>query len=169
MGSAHSETGRPTVHDFLKARLALVREDLDEVIGRLTEEMLPWAPTPGMRTVRGQLVEIACTEVMLMAWIREGKRLSWEEAEDLGEQSNTLEGLKGILRDTRSATLAYIDSLSADELEILVPFPERWFESLRFPMAPRAEAIRSLAAHEWYHTGQLVSYMWSRGDDPYKW
>ena len=30
------------------------------------------------------------------------------------------------------------------------------------------EVLRNIAAHEWYHTGQLVSYLWTRGEDPYK-
>lgn len=159
----------PTLHDLLKARLAIVREDLDEVLGRLSESDLDWAPTPGMRTVRGQLIEIAATERQLMTWITDQRKLSYQEAEDFGEGSNTFQGLKLALSDTRKQTLEYIDSLTAEELEQPFPFPERWFEALRQPFTPRAEAFRSLAQHEWYHTGQLVSYLWSRGDNPYKW
>ncbi|MBI5708611.1 MAG: DinB family protein [Armatimonadetes bacterium] len=158
-----------TLHDLLKARLALVREDLDEAISRLSDADLDWAPTPGMRTVRGQLIEIGATERQLMTWITDQKKLSYEEAGDFGSRSQTIEGLKQALADTRMQTLEYIDSLTAEELEQPFPFPERWFESLRQPFTPRAEALRSLAQHEWYHTGQLVSYLWSRGDNPYKW
>lgn len=154
---------------MLKARLALVREDLEEVLGRLSEDDLDWAPTPGMRTVRGQLVEIAATERQLLTWMTERRQISFEEAEDFGSDAATLAGLKRVLNDRRAQTLAYLDSLTEDELEAPFPFPERWFEALRQPLAPRSEAIRSIAQHEWYHTGQLVSYLWARGDNPYKW
>lgn len=159
----------PILHDLLKARLAIVREDLEEVLGRLSEDDLDWAPTPGMRTVRGQLIEIAATERQLLTWITDQRHLTYQEAEDFGEHSQTLDGLKQVLAGVRQQTSSVIDSLTAEELEAPFPFPERWFESLRQPHAPRAEAFRSVAQHEWYHTGQLVSYLWSRGDNPYKW
>jgi uncharacterized damage-inducible protein DinB len=157
------------VRERLKARMAIVREDLDEVLGRLTDADLPWAPTAGMRTVGGQLAEIAGTERQVLTWMRDGKHLSFEEAENFGDSSSTLDGMKRVLNETRRETLAYLDSLSDADLETPAPFPERWFESLRQPMMQRSEAFRSIAEHEWYHVGQLVSYLWSRGDDPYKW
>ena len=41
---------------LLKARLALVRRDLEEIVDRLTPDLLEWAPAEGMRTVSGQHV-----------------------------------------------------------------------------------------------------------------
>ncbi len=157
------------LHERLKGRLAIVREDLDEVLARLRDADMRWAPSAGMRTVGGQLVEIAATERQVLAWMRDGKHLSFEEAEDFGERASTLGGMKETLTETRRETLAYLDSLSEVDLETPAPFPERWFESLRQPMMQRSEAFRSIAQHEWYHVGQLVSYLWSRGDNPYKW
>ncbi|MEX2242249.1 MAG: hypothetical protein WD716_00220 [Fimbriimonadaceae bacterium] len=49
----------PTLHQLIKARLDIVREDLDEAVARISDDMLPWAPAPGMRTIKGQLEEIA--------------------------------------------------------------------------------------------------------------
>ncbi len=158
-----------TVHELVKGRLALVREDLDEVIGHLSDKLLPWAPTTGMRTVGGQLIEIAATEVQVLTWMRESRQITFQEAENFAGREATLDGLRAVLHDTRAQTLSYFDSLSESDLEKPVPFPDRWFESLRLPFAPRSEAFRSIAQHEWYHVGQLVSYLWSRGDDPYKW
>ena len=41
------------LHDMLKARLAMVRQDLDQVIARLTDADMTWAPKDGMRTIGG--------------------------------------------------------------------------------------------------------------------
>ncbi|MBX3117930.1 MAG: DinB family protein [Fimbriimonadaceae bacterium] len=158
-----------TLHDRLKARLRLVREDLEEILPRLSDSDLSWAPTEGMRTVGGQFIEIAATEIMLLAWMKEGRHITFKEAESFAEGNPTLEELIGALKSARADTLAYLDSLTAEQLETPAPFPDRWFESLGQPMMQPSEAFRSLAAHEWYHVGQLVSYLWSRGDDPYKW
>ncbi len=159
----------PTLHELLTARLSLVREDLDDVLGRLSDEMLAWAPSEGMRTVGGQLEEIAATEVQIVGWMRDKRHVPYEEASDFGDALKTLEGLRSVLASTRAKTLAYLDSLSETDLSMPIPFPPKWFESLRLPAVPPSEAFRSLAAHEWYHVGQLVSYLWFRGDNPYKW
>lgn len=157
------------LHGRIRARLALVREDLDEVLARLNEDDLGWAPTSGMRTIAGQLTEIACTEKQVLLWMRDGKHVPYSELLGQDENGASLTAMKDVLAHTRQSTLAYLDSLSPEELEIPVPFPERWFESLRQPTMARSEAFRSIAQHEWYHVGQLVSYLWSRSDDPYKW
>ena len=159
----------PNLHDRLKARLALVRADLDEVVARFDDSLLDWAPRDGMRTVAGQLQEIAGTEVQLMTWIRESRQIPYQEAMDFGTDPTTIDDYRALLTKVRTDTLSYLDSLSEQELETPIPFPDKWFEALRMPQVPRSEAIRSLAQHEWYHTGQLVSYAWSRGDDPYDW
>lgn len=156
----------PSLHTLLKNRLAVVRDDLDEVFARLTDDMLTWAPAPGMRTVQGQLSEIVGTEVQLKARIVHGQDLSYQKFQD---KSGSLAGLRSALDDERQDTIALIDSYSEGQLNSLVAIPEGWFEALLLPEVPLAEVFRSLAKHEWYHVGQLVSYMWSRGDDPYSW
>jgi len=51
-------------------------------------------------------------------------------------------------------------------LEESVSNPERWWEALRLTEGPRSEVLRNIASHEWYHTGQLIIYLWMRGDNP---
>jgi uncharacterized damage-inducible protein DinB len=157
------------LHDRLKARLRLVREDLHEVMGRLQDADLAFAPAEGMRTIGGQLAEIAGTERQIMAWLRDGERIPFQEANDFGAQGSSLAGMSRALEEVRSATLAYLDSLSDEELKMPVKMPKGWFESLGAEAVPPSEVFRSIAQHEWYHVGQLVSYQWFRGDDPYKW
>jgi uncharacterized damage-inducible protein DinB len=159
----------PSIHDLIKGRLEVVRADLNDALGRLTDADLDWAPTEGMRTVGGQLREIAGTERQLLALLKRGKQLSGEVANDFGEEGKSIEGLRRALTDVRGETLRYLDSLSEEALAGFVPMPEGWFESLNQREVPLAENFRSIAQHEWYHVGQLVSYLWSRGDDPYKW
>ena len=80
-----------------------------------------------------------------------------------------MEGLRDVLKEARLATLAFLDSLSEEDLEASVRFPTDWWEGLGLPELPLHEVLRNIAMHEWYHTGQLYSYLWSTGDDPDKW
>ncbi|MEX2242250.1 MAG: DinB family protein [Fimbriimonadaceae bacterium] len=96
-------------------------------------------------------------------------QIPYAQAMKFDGDTDSLAGLKEVLRTVRAGTLEFLGSLSEEELATPAPFPERWFESLRLPSVPLSEAFRSIAQHEWYHTGQLVSYLWARGDDPYKW
>jgi hypothetical protein len=160
---------RHTRHTLLTSRLALVRRDLDAVVSRITPDILSWAPAPGMRTISGQLAEIACDEIQVIAWLKDGTLISNPEADALIGDEGDLDNLRRVLVDVRKDTLAYLESLSEEELAEEVAFEEGWRETLGLPVVPRAEAFISIAEHEWYHAGQLTSYLWARGDDPYRW
>src|SRR5258708_2711044 len=148
--------------DLLKARFAIVRRDLDRVLAHLTQEMFLWAPRDGMRTIQNQLFEIAGKEVELLAYARAGGQEEWVEVENYGGREATLQGMKDVLKEARQATLAFLDSLSDKDLDAPVQFPTEWWEGLGLPELPLHEVFRSIAMHEWYHTGQLVSYLWAR-------
>lgn len=158
-----------TTKDLLTARFAIVRRDLDRTLAHLTEEMFDWAPREGMRTVGGLLFEIAGKEVELLQYAKAGGREEWVEVENYGGREKTLEGMKDVLTEARQSTLAYLDSLSDQNLEMPVKFPTDWWEGLGLAELPLHEVFRSIVMHEWYHTGQLISYLWSRADDPYTW
>jgi uncharacterized damage-inducible protein DinB len=154
---------------LLKSRLALVRRDLDQIVGRLTPELLDWAPTPGMRTVSGQIVEIVGTEIQLVSLLEDGQWISDPEACEIIGDCDNLGNLRRALTEFRTQTLAYLDSLSEADLAEEVSFGGGWLASLTLPTVPRAEIFVNIADHEWYHVGQLTSYLWARGDDPYQW
>lgn len=154
-------------HTLIKARLKTVRRDLDEAVSRTANEMLPWAPTPGMRTISGQFVEIISTEMQLVALLRDDKDISDEEARTIIGDCDDLQNLKDSLVRVRKDTLDYLDSLTESELSQEVEFGGGWFGSMGLPTIPRAEIFVSIADHEWYHVGQLTSYLWSRGINPY--
>jgi len=138
-------------------------------MGRITPEILDWAPAAGMRTTTGQILEILATEIQLIASLKDEPWVSDEAAaEMIGDYSN-LTGLKQGLTNIRQQTLDYLDTLSDAELAEEIRFGAGWFGSMNLPTIPRAEVFLHIADHEWYHTGQLTSYLWSRGDDPYTW
>ena len=156
-------------HVLLKSRFALVRRDLDPLLDRITPDVLNWAPVAGMRTISGQIVEIVSTEMQIIALLREGKQISDEEALEIIGDSNDLQNLRRALLETREKTFDYLDSLSGEQLTEEVPFDGGWFASLMLPIVPRAEIFLNIADHEWYHVGQLTSYLWALGHDPYEW
>lgn len=165
------ETTSPkqTQRELIKARKAHVRRWLDETTSRLTPDLMEWAPAKGMRTIAGQLVEIISVEACLVPHLREGRNLSDAEVDAVIGDQHSLESLLRTLIEVRSRTLDYLDSLTNEELAEEVPSGQAWFGTLWLPMMPRAEHFLNIAEHEFYHVGQLISYLWSRGDDPYKW
>jgi uncharacterized damage-inducible protein DinB len=149
-------------HDYLKARLQWVRHDFNEVLEKLTDADLPWRPTDDMLTVGGLLIEMANKEKELIAWLQSGE---WPDDDpDAFEETATLAEMRSVLATLREQTLRYIDSFDEAGLEELVPCPERWWEALGLEACPRSEILRNLAAHEWYHTGQLIVYLHARSE-----
>ena len=144
-------------HDYLKARFRYVRQDFDEVLDGLTDADLTFRPFDTLPSVTGLLVEMANKEKELVAWLKTGE---WpEEDPDAFEESATLTEIRAVFDGLREETLAYIDSFDEDGLEELVSCPDKWWEALRLEECPRSEILRNVAAHEWYHTGQLIVYL----------
>ena len=158
-----------TQKDLVKARLAHVRRWLDSCLKRLSPEMMAWAPAAGMRTIGGQLAEIISVEVPLVPRLKDGRQPSDAEVNAIIGDENDLQNLLLVLTETRNQTLNYLESLSDEELAEEIPSGDAWFGTMWLPSMPRAEHFLNIAEHEFYHTGQLISYLWSRGDDPYKW
>lgn len=158
-----------TTRDLIEARLAFTRADLDEVIGRLDQSMMAWAPRDGMRTIAGQLVEIASCEVQLIRQLRRVPAVTDADVRVMIGQPDDLAVLKRFLSSVREDTLGYLRSLSDEELEQEAKIEHWSYETLGQRRAIRSEALRGIAQHEAYHTGQLVSYLWARGDNPYEW
>ena len=156
------------VRDHLKARFAFVRQDLGDVLKRLKDPDLSWAPQEGMRTIAGQLLEIANKEKEVLVWVQTGEYPDYDpDAFDL--ETATIEEIRTALASIRVETYRYIDSLTDDQLEREIVCPQRWWEAMRLPSCPLSEVLRNVAAHEWYHTAQLITYVWMRGDDPESW
>src|SRR5579871_6309826 len=102
-------------HDYLKDRFACVRQDLDQVLDRLDDTLLPWAPHSGMPTIVGLLLEIANKERETLVWVQAGV---WpDDGPDAFEpKTATLGQIRLALAQLRTETYAFMDSLSGDDI-----------------------------------------------------
>lgn len=149
--------------------MAHVRKWLEMGCERLTPELANWAPNPGMRTVASQLVEIITVELPLVPLLREGKVLDDAEALSFVGDAHDLFNLQRKLEEVRLTTLEYLDSITSEELAEDVSREGPWFGTFWRSSMPRAEYFLNIAEHEFYHVGQIYSYLWCRGDNPYDW
>jgi hypothetical protein len=159
----------PTLKELILARLKFARRDLNEVFTRLSDDVVKWAPGEGVRPIDDQFLEIGMNEVMSIALLRDGITLTHAEAEATLVHDSTVESFKKMLDDVRQSTIAYIESLSEDELAEAVAAKNPWYASFGLPMVPRYDALTSIALHEHYHVAQLITTLWVKGDDPYAW
>ena len=156
-----------TQREFIEARLAFTRQDLNDVLAHLSDETIKWSPREDMRTIGSLLLEIANKDREIVRYLQTGH---WPDDEpDPFTEGSSLEEMKAGLRSTRGLTLQYLRSLDENSLDEVISLPERWWEALRLLECPRSEMLRNIAAHEWYHTGQLIIYLRLHGDKPDEW
>ena len=122
-----------------------------------------------MRTIAGQYLEIISVEYALVPRLKDGRDISDQEFDTFVGNQHSLANLQAKLGKVRQISLQYLDLLSEEELVEEVPSGNAWFGTLWLPKMPRAEHFLNIAEHEFYHTGQLISYLWAYGEDPYKW
>lgn len=156
-----------TQKEIIQGRLGTSRWWLNEVLPRLSPEMLAWAPAEGVRTIAGQLVEIISVEAQLVPAVK-GKLLTDEELSEIATEESSLETLLAALTEVRARTLECLEGLSEAELAAEVSLPQWYGAFWRTPL-PLGEHFRNVAEHEFYHAGQLMTYLWVRGDNPYDW
>lgn len=154
---------------YIRAELDSVRSDLAETFPHLRDELLDWAPAAGMRTVQGQFVELISTERSITDRISGAPRVDPDEADAPLWATKTVSGLIALLDATRADTKAILDSMDAAALERPVEISAGFADYLGLNSVPVGELLRFIARHESYHAGQMVSYLWSRGIDPYSW
>ncbi|MFM9874120.1 MAG: DinB family protein [Fimbriimonadaceae bacterium] len=154
---------------LIRAQLASVRGELMEAVDRLDDSMLAWAPGPGMRTIHGQLVEILMTEVSLQERISGRERRAVKEIEAPFRAAESVSGLKVLLDEVRQETLRLLELREASGMDDVIEVSAGFASWLGLETVIASELFRHIARHEAYHAGQLVSYLWARGDDPYEW
>lgn len=155
--------------DTIRANLASVRAELEETFPHLSDDMLDWAPAPGMRTVQGQFVEILVTEHSIDDRLYKRPRRTYEEREAPFWEIKSVAGLVQTLAEVRRETLAFIEGMDEEALSAPVDVSPEFTQWQGIHPVSVAELVRFIARHEYYHVGQLTSYLWARGDDPYKW
>lgn len=151
----------------MKTQIDLIREELDgvrkqllEVAEKLGEDEFTWQPYPGMKTARDLLREIGTVEVVIVRAL-EGERVAFADA--VRWQGEDLTSTLAQLREIREGTLQALARFPEGELLAERAHPFRPDETL-YPV----QAWNLLARHEYYHVGQLVTYRWLLGHNPYE-
>lgn len=157
------------IKELLRAQLDSVRSDLVETYPHLTDELLPWAPAEGMRTVQGQFVEMISTERAITDRLRGVASGNPDEEDAPLWAAKTVADLIALLDQTRALTLQLLDQTAEEELHAKVQVSQGFAGYLQLETVTAAALFSFIARHESYHAGQLVSYLWARGDNPYDW
>src|SRR5437868_3275063 len=117
----------PNLHQLLKARFASVRQDLEETLSRFTDGEFGWKPRDGMRTVGGQILEIADKDretvscMTLASWLFIGGCLATTRILGGGEENGLFASL--VLADSSAKTkLANKQGVARPRLPGLKPF-----------------------------------------------
>lgn len=155
--------GRPH-RDRLLNSLNSVREELLQVAGQIPPDQFDWAPGADMKSFKAQLREIGTMERISTAWLSRKEELDWETA--VAWTGEDLESTLGDLASVRNETLAYLKDTGEQQLETPVKTP--WDHYFGTTATEPEEMVRWIAMHEYYHLGQIISYRWILGDNPYK-
>lgn len=160
--------GRPH-RDRLLYELNEIRVELTREVQRFQPEEIDWAPRPGMKSCRALLTEIGTMEKVCVHLISHGEELDWKETEAAiawagSEPAAAIRSLDQV----RAGTLAYLKECTEERLQTPVPLPQSWYQYFDNATIEPEEMLRWVARHEYYHLGQLITYRWLLGDDPYK-
>jgi len=158
-----------TTHQLVRANLDSARTQLAETLPHLTDEMLDWAPAPGMPSIHRIFMDIIATEQYITDGLRGLPTKTNEELDAPLLSIRTAPGLVKKLTEVRAETLQYLDGLKEAELIGPARNSDTYAKRLELKLVPVSEVLRYIARHESYHAGQVVTYLWARGDDPYSW
>lgn len=150
----------------LEHELTSVRRELLESIEPLGDDDLDFAPSEGMKSYRALLREIGAMEIESAILLTENRIPTWEEAESHGSGTTVAEMLSSLSR-IRERTLGFLQGKSEQELRTPRSVPESWAEYFGDSELEAEELIRWIVRHEYYHHGQIVSYRWIQGFNPY--
>ena len=157
--------GRP-YKDRLLYDLHEIRKELADEVAKLKPEEFNYAPEESMKSCKALLQEIGSMEKICLTWVAGQQMLDWDTAVSWsGDDANSI---MADLASIRAETLAYIDSATEDSLQAGVPVPDEWKQYMPFESIEPEEMIRWVTRHEYYHLGQLITYRWILGDNPYK-
>lgn len=144
--------------------LTSIREELKHELERVSDAELDWAPSEGMKSYRAQIQEIGAMTAETTTVLTEGRIPSWEEAEAKVRGESVAE-LVASLDETLATLLSH---LRAGFCEERIAIPEEWEAFFGTAILEPEELVRWIARHEYYHLGQIVTYNWIRGKNPYK-
>ncbi len=155
-----------TLSQRLLRELQEVREELVSVASRLKPEEFDWHPRPDMKSPKELLQEIGTMEKICMTVVARGPKLDWDRA--VSWSGNDVKAFLKDLEAIRAETVRHLQSARDEELHKPVPLPENWHQYFGGPTVEPEEIVRWVARHEYYHLGQLITYRWLLGYNPYK-
>ncbi len=141
------------------------RKELIEESKRFKPEEFDWAPRPGMKSCKGMLDEIARMEKVCVSYVTTQSRPEWDKA--VAFEGNDLQAYLSALEKVRVETTQYLNACTEEKLQTPIPMPEAWQTYFGKTVEPE-EMLRWVTRHEYYHLGQLITYRWILGDNPYK-
>lgn len=158
-------TGRPHRERLLHS-LKEIRDELAAEVARVEPTAFDWAPAESMKSYKALLREIGTMEKESVTWLTSGALLEWDSAVAWSGDNfvSTISDLAAI----RAETVAYLVGATEENLQTPTPLPESWKQYFPVPDIEPEELIRWVCQHEYYHLGQIITYSWIRGDNPYK-
>src|SRR5205823_4012264 len=137
-------------------------------VAKLKPEEFDWSPKPEleMKTCKGLLQEIGTMEQLCIGWLVDQQMADWATA--VSWSGDTAESTIKDLDAIRAKTLGYLNGCTEEQLETPVPLPESWYQYFPDTVIEPEELLRWVCRHEYYHLGQLITYRWILGDNPYK-
>lgn len=142
-----------------------IRKELTDTVSPISNEELGWAPREGMKSYRALLQEIGTMEKLCIHWLRTGDMLEWNMPACV--PAETTQAALSQIESIRAESKAWLESATEEQLEDLVEVPGPWKQYWGEKIEPE-EGFRWIVMHEYYHLGQIISYRWIQGHDPYK-
>jgi uncharacterized damage-inducible protein DinB len=158
--------GRPHAERLIK-ELNETRNELANETKGLQPEDLSWAPKPDMKTYGALLQEIGAMEQLCIRWLTQRAMLDWHEVEKSLAAATDPAALLRSLEEIRAETLKYLRDSSEETLETPIEVAEDWHKYMGPELEPE-EFVRWISRHEYYHLGQIISYRWIQGNNPFK-
>ena len=152
----------------LEKELVETRAELAKEILELRPEDLGWAPKEGMKTYQALLQEIGTMEQLCTRWLTQKVMLSWPEVDaSLAAAASDPASILRALEAIRAETLQYLRDCTEESLETPIEVAPDWHQYMGAELEPE-EFVRWISRHEYYHLGQIISYRWIQGNNPYK-
>lgn len=154
----------------LKFELDVIRRELIQQVNALQREELDWRPQSDMKSFRQLLLEVGATELISLRLMRDQELLPWEAAwEKIERNTEECASLLKALEAVRTDTLSYLAVCDEERLQTPIPLPVEWCGAFGdVKEIEREELFREIARHEYYHLGQIITYRWLQGHNPYK-
>lgn len=156
-----------SIAERLLIEMRQIREELRQTVSPIADTDLDYAPAEGMKGYRALLQEIGAMQAETMLFLTTGKVPEWSDCGAM-IHGDTFAALLETMDAVQSSLTAYLQGAEDDELRSTLPMPEEWVGFFETHRIEREELVRWVCRHEYYHLGQIVTYRWIQGHNPYR-